>query len=111
MSSAAVPATAPVGQRGYSGAGLWIAPPLLILAGSFFYPLTLVLGEAVLSDARALTLRALRRGVPIRPLSERLLHTVEIALAASAGCLVLGFDSRADPDLRAVSRRPACWRG
>ncbi len=90
MSSAALPVPGPIARQAGSGAGIWIAPPLLILAGSFFYPLTLVLGEAVLSDAGTLTLghfgTVFRSGL----FQSAVLHTIEIALAASAGCLLLG---------------------
>jgi 2-aminoethylphosphonate transport system permease protein len=77
-------------RQAASGAGLWVAPPLLILAGSFFYPLTLVLGEAVLSDEGTLTLQHFAAVFRSGLFQSAVLHTIEIALAASAGCLLLG---------------------
>jgi 2-aminoethylphosphonate transport system permease protein len=90
MSSAALPASGPSARSANSGAGLWIVPPLLILAGSFFYPLTLVLGEAVLSEAGTLTLQHFGAVFRSGLFQSAVLHTIEIALAASAGCLLLG---------------------
>ncbi len=103
--SAALPYPGRACERN-SGAGLWIVPPLLILAGSFFYPLTLVLGQAVLSDAGPPTLAALRRGVPIRPLSKRHPAYDRDRARRQRRLPRAGLHFRADPDLRAVSRRP-----
>jgi 2-aminoethylphosphonate transport system permease protein len=91
MSSTALPVPAPIVGRSSSGAGVWIAPPLLLLVGSFFYPLAFVLGQAFLGDEGAPTLEHFQAVFRSAVFQKAVLHTIEIALAASAGCLVLGF--------------------
>ncbi len=71
--------------------GLWVAPPLLVLAVLFFYPIALIVGNSFGSGTAPLTLGHYT-GVLGSALFHRALgHTVEIALAASAGCLCLGL--------------------
>jgi 2-aminoethylphosphonate transport system permease protein len=70
---------------------LWIAPPLLILAGSFFYPLSLIVGQAFTGDAGTFSIETIRRVFGSTQFHVAFLHTIEISLAASAGCLALGF--------------------
>lgn len=65
---------------------LWILPPLLVLLLLFFYPLALIAGSAFSSGLPAF-LEALASRQFIRGLE----HTITIALASTAGCLVLGF--------------------
>lgn len=70
---------------------VWIAPPLLVLAGLFFYPLGLITAQSFGGDAGGFSavnyLDVL--GGPL--FANALLHTVEIALGATAGCILLGF--------------------
>jgi len=73
-----------------SGA-LWIAPPLLVLIGCFFYPLSLIVGQAFTGAAGGFSLQTLGEVFASAMFRGAILHTVEIALAASAGCLALGF--------------------
>ena len=91
MSSAALPVSGPIARPAGSGTGLWILPPLLILAGSFFYPLAFVLRQALVGDEGPPTLQHFEAVFRSGLFQSAVVHTVEIALAASAGCLVLGF--------------------
>jgi len=70
---------------------LWIAAPLLVLAGCFFYPLSLIVAQAFTGDAGGFSLDTIRAVFASTLFREAILHTIGIALAASAGCLVLGF--------------------
>jgi len=84
------PAGAAAARFGHPNA-LWIAPPLLILAGSFFYPLSLIAGQALSDNAGAFSLATIARVLASTQFHVAFLHTVEISLAATAGCLALGF--------------------
>ena len=70
---------------------LWIAPPLLVLAGLFFYPLSLILIQALTGDGSQVSLDHFAAVFRSALFLGALGHTIEIAVAASAGCLVLGF--------------------
>ncbi|MDR3515541.1 MAG: 2-aminoethylphosphonate ABC transporter permease subunit [Azospirillaceae bacterium] len=70
---------------------LWIAPPLLVLGGLFFYPLVLILGQSLGSDGSALSLRFYAQVLATPLFQGALLHTIVIAVASSVGCLTLGF--------------------
>jgi 2-aminoethylphosphonate transport system permease protein len=89
MSSAA--ASGAIAPPSLSRAGVWIAPPLLMLAGSFFYPLALVLGQAFLGDSGGPTVQHFGAVFGSGLFQSAVLHTIGIALAASTGCLLLGF--------------------
>jgi 2-aminoethylphosphonate transport system permease protein len=85
-------ATAPALPGAFLDLGkLWIAPPLLVLGTLFFYPLALILGQSFSTESGAFapgTYAAVLAG----PLFQNaLLHTIEIAVSATAGCVVLGF--------------------
>ena len=69
--------------------GLWIMPPLLVLAVLFFYPLGLIV-RAALGD-EAPSLQAFRQVLASSQFLDGLYHTVVIAISATAGCIVLGF--------------------
>src|SRR5262249_28128132 len=73
------------------GGGLWVALPLLVLAGCFFYPLVLILGQALTGDGPLPTLAYFGQVFGSALFQSAVLHTIGIALAASAGCLLLGF--------------------
>lgn len=90
MSSAASSAQSVARPTLYTG-GLWVLPPLLVLAGTFFYPLALVLGQAINGDIGVPTLRYVGAVFGSALFRSAVLHTIGIAFAASAGCILLGF--------------------
>jgi len=69
---------------------LWIAPPLLVLAVLFFYPLALIAAQSF-AGAHAPTLGNYAAVLGSTLFHNALLHTVEIAVTSSSGCLLLGF--------------------
>ena len=69
--------------------GLWIAPPLLILAVLFFYPLGLIV-RAAFGEA-APSLATFEQVLMSSRFLDGLYHTIVIAISATAGCLALGF--------------------
>lgn len=70
--------------------GFWIAPPLLVLAVLFFYPLGLIVRQS-LGDGDALSLAHFKEVLGSGQFIDGLYHTVVIAISATAGCLVFGF--------------------
>jgi 2-aminoethylphosphonate transport system permease protein len=70
---------------------LWSAPPLLILAATFFYPLSLIAGQAFTAKDGSLSLAMGRAVLASSRFQDAFLRTIVIAAAASAGCLLLGF--------------------
>ena len=70
---------------------LWIVPPLLVLLGCFFYPLSLIVGQAFTGAEGGFSLEILREVFASALFRDAILHTIGIALAASTGCLLLGF--------------------
>jgi 2-aminoethylphosphonate transport system permease protein len=70
---------------------LWIVPPLLVLVGCFFYPLSLIVGQAFTGERGGFTFETVGAVFASALFRDAILHTIGIALAASAGCLVLGF--------------------
>jgi 2-aminoethylphosphonate transport system permease protein len=72
-------------------AALWPLPPLLIMAGVFFYPLSLIAHQALHGDFGPLTFTYFKTVLGTAMFRAALLHTIEIAVAASAGCILLGF--------------------
>jgi 2-aminoethylphosphonate transport system permease protein len=71
--------------------GAWVVPPVLILGILFFYPLTLIARQALSGGGEALSLDHVAAVVRTNLFQVALWHTIEIAVAASAGCLLLGF--------------------
>jgi 2-aminoethylphosphonate transport system permease protein len=71
--------------------GLWIAPPLLVLAALFFFPLWLILRQALGGDTGVWSLSRFADVLGSNLFLDALDHTIVIALSATAGCLVLGF--------------------
>jgi 2-aminoethylphosphonate transport system permease protein len=69
----------------------WIAPPLLILAALFFFPLWLILRQGLAGDGDVLSLVNFSRVVTSGEFRHAVGNTLTIALTATAGCLVLGF--------------------
>ena len=71
--------------------GVWVAPPLLVLAALFFYPLSLILRQALFGEEGAFTLSHFGEVVGSRLFLDGLHHTLVIAVSATASCLLLGF--------------------
>jgi len=71
--------------------GLWVLPPLLLLAALFFYPLALIAGQSLVGDDGAVSLAGYGAVLTGPLFANALWHTIEIAVGATAGCLVLGF--------------------
>jgi 2-aminoethylphosphonate transport system permease protein len=71
--------------------GYWIAPPALVLALLFFYPLALIARQAFTDEAGGPTIALALQVLQSRFFLNALLNTAEIATAATAGCVVLGF--------------------
>jgi 2-aminoethylphosphonate transport system permease protein len=70
---------------------LWVAPPLLLLAVLFLYPLALIAHAAVYDATDALDFATVWQTLGSRAFLNALVNTAEIALAATGGSLVLGF--------------------
>ncbi len=70
---------------------LWIAPPLLVLGVLFFYPLALILSQSLTAGTHPASFAGYTAVFQTALFRNALLHTVVIALASSAGCLVVGF--------------------
>jgi 2-aminoethylphosphonate transport system permease protein len=70
---------------------LWIAPPLVVLATLFFYPLALILGQSFTAENNAFAPGAYPAVLGGLLFQNALFHTIEIALMATTGCVVLGF--------------------
>ncbi|MFJ4906744.1 2-aminoethylphosphonate ABC transporter permease subunit [Streptomyces sp. NPDC093249] len=90
--SASVPATPPASgpaseppatRRAVPG-WVWALPPVAVLAVAFLYPLALVVQESLAPGAYADVLAS-------ASFREALVTTVWLAVASTAGCLVLGF--------------------
>ena len=85
-----IAASAAAPRRGVP-AKLWAIPPLLVIAGLFFYPLALILKQAVTGDSGALSFAQPLAVFSTAAFWSALEHTIEIAIASSAGCLLLGL--------------------
>jgi len=70
---------------------LWVVPPLLLVALLFAYPLALILRQALVGDGDAASLANFAQVIGTRAFRNALLNTVEIAVAATAGCLLAGL--------------------
>jgi 2-aminoethylphosphonate transport system permease protein len=93
MNKALMASVAAAGARGAGGVpgGFWVLPPVLVLAALFLYPLSLIVGQALTSDTTAFSLVYFGKVLNSAAFKSALLHTIEISVAASAGCVVLGF--------------------
>src|SRR3954469_1810333 len=69
----------------------WVIPPVAILAGLFLYPLALILGEALTGGTPNVSFAHFAGVLSTAAFRSALLHTIEIAVAASAGCIALGL--------------------
>src|SRR5262249_61694535 len=59
--------------------------------GLFLYPLALIAGQALTGDSTSFSLSNFGSVLATTAFQRALLHTIEISLAASAGCIVLGL--------------------
>jgi 2-aminoethylphosphonate transport system permease protein len=66
-------------------------PPLAVLGVLFFYPLALIVAQALRSGQSPVTLQNFATVVMTPLFQNALVHTIEIAVTASVFCLVLGF--------------------
>ena len=71
--------------------GLWIVPPLAILALLFLYPLALIIRQAFSGEGGVFDVGAALHVLHARFFLNALLNTATIAASATAGCLVLGL--------------------
>jgi 2-aminoethylphosphonate transport system permease protein len=72
-------------------AGAWVVPPVLVLGVLFFYPLALIGAQALSGGGERLSLDHIAAVMRTNLFQVALWHTIEIAVASSAGCLLLGF--------------------
>lgn len=68
----------------------WILVPLLVLAVLFFYPLLLIACQAFQDPSGAFSLATFEQVIGTRRFTRAMLNTVQIALCATLGCLILG---------------------
>jgi 2-aminoethylphosphonate transport system permease protein len=73
------------------GALLWTLPPIALLALVFLYPLALVVRQSFQPDTGGTSLKPYADVFASEAFREALWTTVWLALASTAGCLVLGF--------------------
>ena len=88
MTTAAAPTNA---TRRQLPASIWVFPPVLVIASLFLYPLGLIFAQALTSDAGSVSLTPFAAVLRTAAFGNALLHTIEISVAASAGCLALGL--------------------
>lgn len=69
---------------------LWLALPLLVLATLFFYPLLLIAEQALRDASGNLSLETFWQVIDSKRFIGALLTTLQIAVFATLGCLVLG---------------------
>ncbi|MFC9060645.1 2-aminoethylphosphonate ABC transporter permease subunit [Streptomyces sp. NPDC057074] len=74
-----------------SGALFWALPPVALLALFFLYPLALVVQQSFQPDTGGTSLEPYADVFASAAFREALWTTVWLAVAATAGCLVLGF--------------------
>ncbi|MFD5418737.1 2-aminoethylphosphonate ABC transporter permease subunit [Streptomyces sp. NPDC127069] len=86
----APPKTPPRGTRGLPRA-LWALPPVAVLGLVFLYPLALVVRQSLTPDNGGGAFDAYSAVFASHAFREALGTTVWLALAATAGCLLLGF--------------------
>jgi 2-aminoethylphosphonate transport system permease protein len=81
----------PAPSRKSGGGYLFVVPPLLVLAVAFYYPLALILQQSLTGGTATPSLAFLAHVLASPLFHNALLHTIEIAIAATAGCLLLAF--------------------
>lgn len=70
---------------------LWVLPPVLAVAGLFLYPLSLIFAEAVTGGASAAPFAQFAKVFGTGAFKSAFLHTIEISVAATVGCLAVGL--------------------
>jgi 2-aminoethylphosphonate transport system permease protein len=68
----------------------WIVPPVIIIAALFVYPLVLILRQAFTDADGLVSLAPLLEVLASRSFVGALVNTLEIALASTAACILLG---------------------
>lgn len=71
--------------------GWWIAAPVLVIACLFFYPLALIARQAFIDGSGALAVSQFAGVLHSTFFVRALVNTIEIAVSATAACLVLGL--------------------
>jgi 2-aminoethylphosphonate transport system permease protein len=69
----------------------WIGVPLGVLGALFFYPLALIVRQALTGGGDLFSFEHIAAVLRTNLFQSAVWHTIEIAVAASAGCLLLGF--------------------
>ncbi|MFU0930700.1 2-aminoethylphosphonate ABC transporter permease subunit [Kluyvera cryocrescens] len=69
---------------------LWLSLPLLVLATLFFWPLSLIVEQALRDNSGNIGLQTFWQVMESKRFMAALMNTLKIALLATAGCLVLG---------------------
>lgn len=69
---------------------LWLSLPLLVLATLFFWPLSLIVEQALRDNGGNIGLQTFWQVMESKRFMAALMNTLQIALLATAGCLVLG---------------------
>ncbi|MER7056816.1 MULTISPECIES: 2-aminoethylphosphonate ABC transporter permease subunit [unclassified Streptomyces] len=77
--------------RAAAGAWVWALPPVALLALFFLYPLALVVQQSFQPDSGGTSLQPYADVFASGAFREALWTTVWLAVAATVGCLVLGF--------------------
>src|SRR6516225_3030839 len=88
MAEAAVLAARPAAA---APRGAWIVPSLMVLGVLFFYPLALIARQALTGGGDIFAIDHVVTVLRTSLFQAAVWHTVEIAVASSAGCLALGF--------------------
>ncbi len=89
MSATAANTARPAKLPGLGAA--WVLPPLLLIGALFFYPLSLIVLQSFTGDDGVRSLAAYGAVLTGPLFVNALWHTIEIAVGATAGCLLLGF--------------------
>jgi 2-aminoethylphosphonate transport system permease protein len=84
-------ATIAIATPGLRRQSLWILPPILMLSALFVYPLALIVRQSLTTADGLFEAGTYGRVFGSRMFTAALLHTIEIALGATAGCLAVGF--------------------
>jgi 2-aminoethylphosphonate transport system permease protein len=71
--------------------GAWLLPPLLVLGALFFYPLALIVTQSLTAANGAFAPGAYAAVLGGALFRNAMVHTIEIAVVATAGCILLGF--------------------
>ena len=69
---------------------LWLSLPLLVLATLFFWQLSLIVEQALRDNSGYIGLQTFWQVIESKRFMMALMNTLQIALLATAGCLVLG---------------------